>query len=189
MARQIAPRQVGQRQRDHQREIAAKLALELFHRHDRGLAIERVEHGFDKDEIGPALDQRAALVDIDRDDFVEGNFAKTRVLDIGRQRQRLVGRPHRPRDKARYAIGARVDRLADDTRCGDIDLMDQVLCPVIRLADPVGVEGVGGEDMRACIDIAVADRPDHLRLGQVDEVVIALLVLLQRGARSIVFRP
>ena len=42
--------------------------------------------------------------------------------------------------------------------------------------------------MRAGVDIAVANRPDHLRLGQVDKVVITLLVLLQSGARSIVFR-
>ena len=39
-------------------KFAAKLALELFDRHDRRLAVQRIEHRFDQNEIGPARDQR-----------------------------------------------------------------------------------------------------------------------------------
>ena len=41
--------------------------------------------------------------------------------------------------------------------------------------------------MRACIDIAVADLSDDLRLGQIDEVVIALLIGIQPGLARIIF--
>ncbi len=187
MARQIAARKVGQRQRDHQRYVAVKFARQLLHRHDSGLAVERVEHRLDEDEIGPASDKRAALFDIDGDDFVECHFAKPWVFDIGRKRQRLVGRPDSARHEPRNAVVPRIDRFTDDPRRGDIDLMDQVFGAVIGLADAIGVEGVGGEDMRARIDVAVTDPADHLRLRQIDEVVIALLLLREIGARGIVF--
>ena len=42
--------------------------------------------------------------------------------------------------------------------------------------------------MRAGIDITVADRADHLRLGQIDQIVIALLVVRQPGIACIVLR-
>ena len=64
--------------------------------------------------------------------------------------------------------------------------MDQILRTVIGLADAIGVEGVGREDVRPGVDIAVANRADHLRLRQVHEVVIALLLLREIGARGIV---
>ena len=55
---------------------------------------------------------------------------------------------------------------------------------VIGLADPVGVEGVGGEDVGAGVGEALRDLADQLGPGQVQEVVIALLVAaeLERAA-------
>ena len=69
------------------------------------LAVERVEHRLDQDEVDPALDQRVDLLAIDRLDRVEVDLAKAGIVDVGRQRQRLVGRPDRAGDPALAAVG------------------------------------------------------------------------------------
>ena len=51
-----------------------------------------------------------------------------------------------------------------------------MLGAVIGLADPVGVEAVGGEDVGAGIRKRLRDAADDVRAGQVEKVIIALLV-------------
>ena len=53
---------------------------------------------------------------------------------------------------------------------------DQMLGAVIGLADPVGVERVGGEDVGAGIGEALRDLAHQVGPGEVQQVVIALLV-------------
>jgi hypothetical protein len=74
--------------------------------------------------------------------------------------------------RPRIGIG---DRTDDPGRL-DIDLAHQALGAVIGLADPVRVERVGGEDLGAGGGEALRDLADQLRPGEVQEVVIALLV-------------
>ena len=188
MARQVASRKIGQRQRDHQRDVLRKLLFKLLHRHDRGLAVERIEHGFDQDRIDPTFDQRGGLLAVNLDNFVEGYFAISGVFDIGRQRQRLVGRPHRAAHETLAAIlrSRCLARLTDDLGRRNVHFAHEVFRPVIGLADPVGVEGVGRQHRCASGNIFIADRADHLRLGQVDEVVITLLVVGQPGIACII---
>ena len=57
---------------------------------------------------------------------------------------------------------------------------------IVRLADAVRVEGVRREDFRPSLGEALAYGADDLRLGDVQEVVIALLVLHQVEAGAIV---
>jgi len=57
---------------------------------------------------------------------------------------------------------------------------------VIGLADPVRVEGVGGEDVRAGLGEARRDLADQLGPGQVQEVVIALLIEREIEAPAII---
>ena len=61
-----------------------------------------------------------------------------------------------------------------------------MLGAVIGLADPVGVERVGGEDVGARIGEALRDLADQLRPGQVQKVVIALLVAAEVERAAIV---
>ena len=58
-----------------------------------------------------------------------------------------------------------------------IDLADQRFGAIIGLADRVGVEGVGREDLGAGIGEALADRADDLGPGEVQQIVVAALVL------------
>jgi hypothetical protein len=125
-----------------------------------------------------------ALADIDE---VEIDLAIAGIVDVGRQRQRLVGRPERAGDPALAAVllCLAVGDLADDPGAGEVDVADQSFGAVIGLADPVGVEAVGGEDVGAGIGEALAISRDEIGLGEVQKVVIALLVARRgRGRRD-----
>src|SRR3546814_12127688 len=63
-----------------------------------------VEDGFDQDEVGAAFGQCDDLIEIDLLQFVEIDLAIAGIVDVGRQRQRLVRRPDRARDKAAAAV-------------------------------------------------------------------------------------
>jgi len=62
-----------------------------------------------------------------------------------------------------------------------------MLGPIVGLADAVGVEGIGRKDFRAGFDEPFANSADDVRLRDVEEVVVALLVLQQVEARAIGF--
>jgi hypothetical protein len=68
--------------------------------HRRAFGVQRVEDRLDQQEIDPARDQRIALLAIIGLQRVEIDLAIARIVDIGRQRQRLVGRADRTGDKA-----------------------------------------------------------------------------------------
>jgi hypothetical protein len=99
-------------------------------------------------------------------------------LTSGRQRQRLVGRPDRARDEARAAVARLivVRRASRDAGRGQVHLAHQMDRAIILLADHIGVEGVGRHHVRAGVEIGARDRLDHVRPGQHEQVVIALLV-------------
>ena len=78
VAREVAAGKVGEGHRDHQRQLAAERLLRLERRHDRGLGVQRVEHGLDQDEVDAAVDQRVDLLAIDGLDLVEVDLADSR---------------------------------------------------------------------------------------------------------------
>ena len=178
VARQVAARKVGQRHAHHDRHLAAQLALQLLHREDARLGVERVEHGLDQDEVRPALHQPGGLLPIDFDQMIEGDLAIAGVLDIGRERQGLVGRPDCTGNETRAAILRRVfiRQFARDAGGFDVDRVDLVFRLVVCLADRVGGEGVGRNDIRPRIQIGAGNVGDHIGPGQRENVVIALLV-------------
>ena len=178
MARQVASAEVGQRHRQHQRQVAAERVLCLERGEDARLGIERVEHRLYQDEIGAALGQRVDLFAIDRFQRVEIDRAIARVADIGRQRQRLVGRTHGAGDEAPSPVARTcgVAAFARDPRGGAVDLADEALGAIFGLADAVGVEGVGGDEVGAGAEIVVDHRGDHRGRGEIGHVAVAALV-------------
>jgi hypothetical protein len=70
------------------------------------LALSVVEHSLDEDDLGPALDQRFNLLDIDVGQKIEVDLAITRIVHVGRQRQGLVGRPERAGDEALATVAS-----------------------------------------------------------------------------------
>ena len=72
------------------------------------------------------------------------------------------------------ACGHRVARLASEPRSGDIHLVRVVLHAVVGERDALGVEGVGLDDVGAGLEVGVVDLADEVRLGQHEQVVVAL---------------
>ena len=177
LAREIAARKIGDGAGDHDGQLAAKLLEHLFHRETRGLGVQRIEHRLDEDGIGAAFDQAARLRGVGVDQRIEADIAETGIVHIGRDGGGAVGGADGAGDEARLIgrlLGPRVGRLAGDFRRRDIHLIGDVLEAVIRLADGLGVEGVGLDDVGAGFQIGVVDLADDLGLGEHEEIVVAL---------------
>src|SRR6185369_12471467 len=74
---------------------------------------------------------------------------------------------------------------AGDLGCGDVDLARHAGDAVVGLADGVGVEGVGGKQIGAGLDVVGADLAHDLGAREVEQVVVALLVVLERAAAAV----
>jgi hypothetical protein len=79
--------------------------------------------------------------------------------------------------RAAVLAAVAVGDLAHDLGRGAVDLANEVLGGKVRLADRIGVESVGGEDLGARVGEAFTDRPDDLGTREVQEVIVAALVL------------
>ncbi len=104
LPRQRAAAAVGDGDRDHQRQAHAALLEHLLDRDDARLRVERVDDRLEQQQIAAAVDQAAHLLPVGLAQLVEGHVAERRVVDVGRNRQDAVGRPHRAGDEAR-AVG------------------------------------------------------------------------------------
>ncbi len=82
-----------------------------------------------------------------------------------------------------------VGHLADDLRRRAVDFADEMLGGEVGLADRIGIEGVGREHVRTGVGEAPADRLHQLRPGQVQQVVVAALVLHQVEPGAIIGAP
>ncbi len=177
----IASREISQRHRHHDRQIASQIVRRLHRRHHRCLRVERVEDRFDEDEIDPAFDQGIDLFAVHVLQEIELDLAIPRIVDLGRQRQGLVRGAQRAGDKTGSAI-LRCE-LIRDAACQPgrfyVDLAHEMFGPVVRLADPVGGKSVGFGNVGARFEIGAVDRCDDLRLGKREDIVVALLVVRQ----------
>ena len=103
---------VGDRAGDDHRPPATVLVEERLEREDRGLGVEGVEDRLDQEDVGAAVDQAARLLEVGRDELVEGDVARARVVDVGRDRRGLGGRAERAGDEARPVGGRRPSSAA-----------------------------------------------------------------------------
>src|SRR3546814_9146856 len=77
---------------DWSSDVCSSDLLGVVHRsHDARLGIQGVENRLDQDEVDAARDQRVALLAIDALQTIEIDLAITGIVDVWRQRQRLVG--------------------------------------------------------------------------------------------------
>ena len=177
LARQRAPRQVGDRARDHHRQAQVLFDEDLFAGEDGGLGVQRVEDRLDQDQVGAAIHQAPDLFRVSRRQLIEGDRPEARIVHIRADRSRAVRRPERAGHETRPPVFRRrpIQRRPRQPRAFDVQVIDLVLQPVIGLRDGGRGEGVGFHDIRAGLGIAVMDFLDRLRPGQVQKVVIALL--------------
>ncbi len=165
---------------DPHRHVRRAAALEqLAHGEHGGLGVERVEDRLDEQQVGPAVEQRLGLFGVRGDQLDEGDVAPPGVVHVGRNRAgpvggrqraghepRAVGRPPRP------VVGG----LAGQAGRGQVDLAHEMVGAVVRLRDRGAVEGVGRDEVGAGLEVGAVDLADDPRLGQVEDVVVALQV-------------
>ena len=192
LAGQRASARVGDGAGDHHWPAPAMLREQLEQRVDRRLGIKRVEDGLDQQQVAAALDQARSRLAVGGDQLVEGDVALARVVDVGRDRRGAVGRAERAGHQpwpVRGGTRRRVGRLAGELRRGAVHFVHDRLEAVVGLRDRVGIEGVGLDDVGAGRQVVRVDVADDLRLGQHQQVVVALEIRRMVGeARTAVAR-
>ena len=177
LARQGTAGGVGDGAGDHDRQLDADLLEHALDREDGRLGVEGVEDGFDQDEVGAAFDQAAGGLGVVLHQLVEGDIAIAGVVDVRRDGAGPTGRAEHPGDETRAIRGLQglgVGHLAGDSGAGQIQLIGDGLHAVVGLGDARGIEGVGFQDVGAGIQVGLLDLGDDLRLGQQQQVVVAL---------------
>src|SRR5690606_29998076 len=113
-----------------------------------------------------AFDERADLLEVREAQYVAGDGAVIRPVDVRRQRRGAVGRADRAGYEflaARMGRHVGVGRFAGEARGRDVERADLALELVIRLRDRGGAEGVGLEDVGARLEKRVVDAADDVR--------------------------
>ena len=186
MTRQIASGHVGNRHRNHYWHITATGCDRFLRCHRRTFGVQRIENRFDQQKIDFANDQSVALLAVNAFQIIEIDFTVTRIVDIGRERKRFIGRPDRSGDKPAFAVPC-LRRLATISRQFGrlhVDLAHQMFATIIGHADLRRAERVGLDHIRACIEIGRMNGADDVGPGDRQQIIIALLVFrqLQRAA-------
>ncbi len=178
VARQIAARHVGDGETQHQGHGPAGCRLRIARGHTRCLGIQRVEAGLYQYEIHPTLDQRRALLAILAFQCIEIDLAERGIIDLGADRQGLVGGTNRARDEAPPPVLCcrLFAAFARNPGGRDVDVAHQMLAAIVRHGDARGGEGVRLDHVRAIVEIGAVDRLHDIGPGQAQQVVIALLV-------------
>jgi hypothetical protein len=181
LPRQRAAATVGDGDGDHQRQrsLALKAAL-LEHLEDGGdrrLGVQRVEDRLEQQQVAAAVDQPAHLVAIGVAHLIEGHGAERRVVHVGRDGQRAVGRTQRAGHEARPVGGPRrpfVRGGARQPRALEVELVGERLEPVVGLRDGGGAERVGLDDVGAGLEVLAMNRADDVRPREHEHVAVAL---------------
>ncbi len=177
LPRQDAPRGVGDGARDDHRQALAAGLHQLVEREDRGLGVERVEHGLDQEQVDAAFEQTLGLLAVRVAQFVEVGVARAGVVDVGADAGRPRRRAQRAGDEARVGRRRRgVGGLAGQARGGQVHLARQRRERVVGLRDRGRAEGVGLDDVGAGGQVGGVDVAHDLGPGQHQQVVVALEV-------------
>ena len=168
-----------------------------------GFCVERVENGFNQQQVHAARDQRAHLAAIVGFALIEGDDAETGIVRVGRDGERNGERADGTRDIAAAAGGVRdaVGPFATFTGRGVVDVAGQFLQELVlddglvergilaatvfarirdeelALADGGGGKGVGLDDVRAGLEEAPVDVADLGGPGERVDVAVVLEVL------------
>ena len=175
LARQKTSRAIGDGAGDHHRHAHATRIGDVGNGRDRRLGVERVEDGFDQQQVGAALEQSFDLLGIGDAQFVEGDGAEAGIGDVGRDRSGAIGRPERAGDETRAAVLAlrEIGRRARKPCALDVELMGDALHAVIGLGNARRGEGVGRDDVGAGAEIREMDVADRVGLAEDEQIVVA----------------
>ncbi len=93
LARQRAARGIGYRAGNHHRQLNAERLELRLHGENRGLGVKGIEHGFDKNQIRAAFNQRARGFAVGVHQLIESDITEGRVVHIRRNRSCTVSGP------------------------------------------------------------------------------------------------
>ena len=123
----------------------------------RGLGVQRVEDGFEQQQVDAAFDQGAGLLVVGFAQLVEGDAAGGGIADVLRDRggARWSGPSSRRRSSGGRRCAAVKPSAARRAICAPAKLRscDAALQAVIGHGDGVGVEGVGLDDVGAGFEV------------------------------------
>ncbi len=184
LARKGTARGIGNRAGNHHRPATAGLLKELLDGKQGGLGIERIENGFDQQQIRPAIRQPLNGNEIIAHQLVELHIPEARVIHIGRNRGRARCRPKHARNKSRlrrHLLRSPVASLARELRTTQVELINQRLQPVIRLRNGRRIKRIRLEDIRTCRQVLLVNALDDFRLRQQQQIIVALEILCMAG--------
>ena len=189
LAGQVAPAPVDGGEREPERELGRDVAG----RDDRRLGVQRVEDRLDHEQVDASVAQSGDLLLVRLAHLVEGHRAVRGVLDARRERERDVERAERAGDEARplgCPLRPLVGRVPGETRAFEAHLGGCVPEVVVGLPDAGRREGVRRRDVGARGEVGVVDLGDDLRMREVQEIGVALDVLVVIAeALAAVLRP
>ena len=180
LARECSAAAVGNRRRNHDRQPTAPLCEGLLDAHERRLGVQRVDDGFNEQEVDAAVDETEGLVAVGVCHLVEGDRAEGRVVDVGREREHLRGRAHRPGDEAGPVGGAGrpcVGGGAGHPGPGDVQFVGQRFEAIVGLGDGIRAESAGLDDVGPGRQILLVNGADGVGPGEQQDVVVALQVV------------
>ena len=168
-------RQVAHRKTDHDRQLHPMFLHHGDGRINHRLAVERIEDGFDEDDIRSAFDETIHLFADIGEKFIVGNFPGGRIADVRTHGASLVGRSHISGNEA-WLIGCR-ELVAFDARQSctlESHLAGAIFQVIIRLRDTLAREGVRRDDVGARLQIASVNIRDDIRASDIEHIVVAL---------------
>ena len=169
------PGRVGDGARDDHRPAAFTLLEQRLEGEHGRFGVERVEDRFDEDDVGSAVDQAVGGFEVGGNQLVVGDVAGAGIVDVRRNGRGPRSGPERACDVARLLGSAEfVGGLAGQRGAGIVQLVAEILHPVVRHRHLVRVERVGFDDVGAHLEVFAVDPLDDLRLGQIEQVVVAL---------------
>ena len=177
LTRQRSPASIGDGHRDHQRQPDTLLLEHLLDRDNPGLRVERVDDGFEEQQVAATVDQASRLFLVRIPQLVEGHVAERRVVHVGRNREDAIGGAHRTRDEPRLVRGPGRPLVcggAGQPRGGQVQLVHQRFERIVSLGDRVRVEAVRLDDVGACLEIVPVNAGDDVGTRQREHVAVPL---------------
>ena len=183
LARQRAAGGVGDRAGHDYRQRASQAVAHPRDGVERRLGVERVEDGFYQQQVGAAFQQCMRGDLVGGRQLIKVNCAKAGVLHARRKRGGSIGGSQAAGHEVRPPVAALglVGHLARDPRRGAVDLRHPALKAVVRLRRRIGGKAVCGQDVGAGPHIRIVNFAHEVRLGQTQEVMIALQRLRPAG--------
>ena len=169
-------RPVGDRAGDHDRDDGATLRRQLGDGVDRGLGVERVEDRLDQQHVDRSVEQPTDLLGVRRAQVVERHGPEAGIRHVRRDRRRPVRRSDGAGDEPPppvFAFGHQ-GGVAGDGRAGAVEVVGELAHAVVGLRDRGRRERVRRHDVGARSEVGVVDAADRVRLGDVEQVVVAV---------------